>query len=103
MADTTLLQPVEITAVRAQDKTPIAKTNLGKQEIEKQNTGMDLPFIFIHTLSLTVSSDFGNGIGYTYFRIRGSDASILIPMNRYSKAAWSLTITQVVTTALKIL
>lgn len=75
LADTTLLQPVEITAVRAQDKTPIAKTNLGKQEIEKQNTGMDLPFIFNHTASITVSSDAGNGIGYTYLRIRGSDAS----------------------------
>ena len=75
LADTTLLQPVEITAVRAQDKTPIAKTNLGKQEIEKQNTGMDLPFIFNHTPSVTVSSDAGNGIGYTYLRIRGSDAS----------------------------
>lgn len=75
LTDTTLLQPVEISAVRAQDKSPIAKTNLSKTEIEKRNTGLDLPFLINQTASVTVSSDAGNGIGYTYLRIRGSDAS----------------------------
>jgi len=32
--DTSFLQPVEINAIRATDKTPIAKTNLIKKEIE---------------------------------------------------------------------
>ena len=35
--DTSFLQPVEVTAIRATDKTPIAKTNLSKKEIEKNN------------------------------------------------------------------
>lgn len=73
--DTTYLQPVEMNAVRAGDKTPIAKTNLGKTEIGKKNIGQDLPFILNHTPSVVVNADAGNGIGYTGIRIRGTDAS----------------------------
>ena len=35
--DTTFLQPVEITAVRAAEKAPFAKTNLSKKELEKND------------------------------------------------------------------
>jgi len=73
--DTSFLQPVEVTAIRATDKTPIAKTNLSKKEIEKNNIGQDLPFILNLTPSLVVNADAGNGIGYTGIRIRGTDAS----------------------------
>ena len=73
--DTSFLQPVEINAVRAGDKTPIAKTNLSKQDIDKNNTGQDLPFILNQTPSVVASSDAGNGIGYTGLRIRGTDAT----------------------------
>ncbi|MFT3911008.1 MAG: TonB-dependent receptor [Ferruginibacter sp.] len=73
--DTTLLQPVEINAVRAKDKTPVAKTTLSAEEIKKNNIGQDLPFILNQTPSVVVNSDAGNGIGYTGIRIRGSDAS----------------------------
>lgn len=73
--DTAYLQPVEVTAVRATDKTPIAKTNLTKKDIAKQNIGQDLPFILHQTPSMIVSSDAGNGVGYTYLKLRGSDAS----------------------------
>ena len=73
--DTSLLQPVEINAVRAADKTPIAKTNLSKEQIEKNNIGQDLPFILQQTPSIVVNADAGNGIGYTGMRIRGTDAT----------------------------
>ncbi|RYF83155.1 MAG: TonB-dependent receptor, partial [Chitinophagaceae bacterium] len=73
--DSSFLQPVEVTAVRAADKTPVAKTNLSRQEIAEKNIGQDLPFILNHTPSVVVSADAGNGIGYTGIRIRGSDAS----------------------------
>jgi iron complex outermembrane recepter protein len=73
--DTTYLQPVEMNAIRAGDKTPIAKTNLGKSEIAKKNIGQDLPFILNHTPSVVVNADAGNAIGYTGIRIRGTDAS----------------------------
>ena len=73
--DTAFLQPVEVTAIRATDKTPVAKTNLNKKEIEKQNIGQDLPFILNQIPSVVVNADAGNGIGYTGIRIRGTDAT----------------------------
>ena len=75
LSDTTLMQPVEVTALRASDQAPIAKTNINRQEIRKNNTGADIPFLLNQTVSVQVNSDAGNGIGYTGIRIRGSDAS----------------------------
>ena len=75
ITDTTYLQPVELNAVRASDKMPVAKTNLSKKEIAKNNIGQDLPFILNQTPSVVVNSDAGTGIGYTGIRLRGTDAS----------------------------
>ena len=73
--DTTFLQPVEVTAIRAGEKAPFAKTNLTKKEIEKNNLGQDLPLLLNQTPSVVVNSDAGAGVGYTGIRIRGTDAS----------------------------
>lgn len=73
--DTSFLQPVEITTVKATEKNPFAKTNLTKEEIKKLNIGQDLPFILNNTPSVVANSDAGNGIGYTGIRIRGTDAT----------------------------
>ena len=73
--DTTLLQPVEIKAVRADEKTPVAKTNISSKDLEKNNTGRDLPFMLNQLPSTEAFSDAGNGVGYTGIRIRGTDAS----------------------------
>jgi len=73
--DTTFMQPVEVTAIRADDKAPFAKTNLTKKEIEKNNLGQDLPYLLNQTPSVIINSDAGNGVGYTGIRIRGTDAS----------------------------
>ncbi len=73
--DTAYLQPVEINAVKAQEKNPFAKTNLRKEEINKLNIGQDLPFILNNTPSVVVNSDAGTGVGYTGIRIRGTDAT----------------------------
>ncbi|MEJ7739110.1 MAG: TonB-dependent receptor [Chitinophagaceae bacterium] len=67
------LQPVEIRAIRAGEKSPFTKTNLGKAEIERNNLGQDLPFLLNQTPSVVIHSDAGNGVGYTGIRIRGSD------------------------------
>ncbi len=75
VTDTTTLQPVEITAVRAAEKNPFAKTTLTKEEIKKNNIGQDLPFLLNKTASVIVNSDAGTGIGYTGIRIRGADAT----------------------------
>lgn len=70
-----VLTPVEVRSIRAGDKAPFTKTNLNKQEIEKNNLGQDIPFILNQTPSVVVSSDAGNGVGYTGIRIRGTDAT----------------------------
>lgn len=73
--DTTELVPVEVKTIRAGATAPFAKTNLNRQQIQKQNLGPDLPFVLNQVPSVVVNSDAGNGIGYTGIRIRGTDAS----------------------------
>ncbi|MCA6471835.1 MAG: hypothetical protein IM591_15785, partial [Chitinophagaceae bacterium] len=38
------LQPLEVTAVRASDRAPFAKSNISKEELKKLNLGMDIPY-----------------------------------------------------------
>src|SRR5688500_5729270 len=71
--DTIDLLPVEVRATRAGNLAPFTKTNLTKADIQKQNLAQDLPFLLNQTPSVVVSSDAGNGIGYTGLRIRGTD------------------------------
>ncbi len=69
------LEPLEVRSVRASDKAPFTKTNLDAAQIQKNNTGQDLPFLLNQTPSVVVNSDAGNGVGYTGIRIRGTDAT----------------------------
>lgn len=70
-----LLQPIEIKTVRAGERSPFTKSNISRQDIEKINTGQDLPMLLNNLPSVVVSSDAGNGVGYTGMRIRGTDAT----------------------------
>ncbi|MFN8699208.1 MAG: TonB-dependent receptor [Flavobacteriales bacterium] len=67
--------PVRIEATRAHERVPVTYTELGKEDIQPLNTGQDIPYILRFTPSLVVTSDAGNGIGYTGLWIRGSDPS----------------------------
>ncbi len=69
------LREVEVVANRASAKSPIAFTNVLKSDIEKSNSGRDIPYLLGMTPSVVSASDAGGGIGYTYMRVRGSDAS----------------------------
>jgi iron complex outermembrane receptor protein len=68
-------EEVVVTSTRVDDKSGTAFTNVGKDEIEAQNFGQDLPYILSNQTSVVTTSDAGNGIGYTGLRIRGSDAN----------------------------
>ncbi len=68
-----IAEEVVVTALRADDKTPVAFTNIEKQDIEKNNNGQDIPYLIDITPSVVVTSDAGAGIGYTSMRIRGTD------------------------------
>ncbi len=82
-----LTEDVIVSATRAGSRTPMAYTNLDVSNLTDKQTGQDLPFLLSLTPSLVASSDAGTGIGYTNFRIRGSDANRInmtvngIPLN----------------------
>jgi iron complex outermembrane recepter protein len=66
---------VIVNATRANNKSAMAFTNLGKSDIGTQNFGQDMPQLLNFTPSLVTTSDAGAGIGYTGLRIRGTDAT----------------------------
>lgn len=69
------LEQIVVTATRATDNTPVAHTELGKEQLAKINFGQDIPYLLTLTPSVVTTSDAGTGIGYTSIRIRGVDAS----------------------------
>jgi iron complex outermembrane recepter protein len=69
------LVPLVIEATRAHERVPITFTDVDREEISRLNSGQDLPYLLRFTPSLVVTSDAGNGIGYTGMWIRGSDPS----------------------------
>ena len=81
------LQNVQVVATRATHKTPVAFTNMAKEQLKAVNFGQDIPYLLSLTPSITMTSDAGNGIGYTSLRVRGTDPSRInittngIPMN----------------------
>ncbi len=70
-----LSNEVVVTATRAGNQSGLAQTTINREEIEKLNTGQDLPYLLQLLPSAVMTSDAGNGVGYTGIRIRGSDAS----------------------------
>lgn len=46
---------------------------LSHEQLNQSNTGQNLPFLLSTTPGLVATSDDGLGVGYTYFRIRGTD------------------------------
>lgn len=75
-----LTDEVIVSASVAGNKTPMAYNNLSREAIEKKNMGQDIPYLLQLTPSFVATSDAGTGIGYTNFRIRGTD------MNRINVA-----------------
>jgi iron complex outermembrane receptor protein len=83
----TNLEEVVVSAIRVSEKTPISHSNIEQKEIQSNNYGQDIPYLIQNTPSVVVTSDAGNGVGYTDIRIRGVDASRInvttngVPMN----------------------
>lgn len=81
------LEEATVTATRAGRHTPVAFTNVTRQELDKRNFGQDIPYLLATTPSVTMASDAGTGIGYTYLRVRGTDPTRInvtangIPLN----------------------
>ena len=50
-----------------------SKQEMSHAELNRDNTGQNLPYLLSSSPSLVVTSDDGIGVGYTYFHIRGTD------------------------------
>jgi len=86
---------VNIIATRAQSQQPATYSTITGDEIGSINLGKDLPFLIQTEPSTVVTSDAGNGIGYTGINIRGTDLTRInvtingIPVNdAESQGVW---------------
>ncbi len=76
-----------ISASQAKNKTPMAYNNVSGDELARKNMGQDIPYLLQLTPSFVATSDAGAGVGYTNFRIRGTDMNRInveingIPLN----------------------
>jgi len=62
----------EIEAVNFTKRLPVAKEIINVQkDLDGRNLGQDLPILLKNQTSIISTSDAGNGVGYTGFRIRG--------------------------------
>lgn len=67
------LNGLEVVATRVNPNSAMSSSKVDSSTIAKNNLGMDLPYMLDQTPSVVVTSDAGNGIGYSGIRIRGSD------------------------------
>ncbi len=65
------IQEIAVTAVLQQPTDN--HVQLPHDRLQLTNTGQNLPYLLQTTPSLVTTSDDGLGIGYTYFRVRGTD------------------------------
>lgn len=66
------LEDIEVSAKRVQ-QTTLSTAVVKNEELNRDNTGQNLPYLLSTTPGLQVTSDDGLGVGYTYFRVRGTD------------------------------
>ena len=91
------LQDVQVVSTRATRRTPMAYTNMDREQVQQLNKGKDIPYLLSMNPSVTMSSDAGTGIGYTGLHIRGTDPTRInvtangIPINdaESSNVFWS--------------
>lgn len=73
---------VMVSSTRVKSDNPSTFNMISKAELDKLNMGQDMPVLLDNMTSVVTASDAGNGVGYTYMRVRGSDQSrINVTMN----------------------
>ncbi len=66
---------ITVTSIKATERSAVTYTDVKQEEIAVRNLGQDIPYLLSLTPSFVSTSDAGTGIGYTGFRIRGTDAN----------------------------
>jgi iron complex outermembrane receptor protein len=64
-------EEVVVQAVRADERTPVSKTDIDGEAIQEVNRGQEMPFLLGTAPAVNFQSDSGLAAGYTYFNIRG--------------------------------
>lgn len=64
-------EEVVVQAVRADADTPVTKTDVPREEIEKKNMGQEMPYLLKDLPAMTYYSDTGLANGYAYVSMRG--------------------------------
>lgn len=72
---TTKLDSIVVEAYRAGKNTPVSHSELGYREIRKTSPVHSVPMMLGLMPSVVVSTEGGNGLGYSSMRIRGSEGS----------------------------
>ena len=77
------VQVTSIQAVEFTKRTPVAKSIINvEKDLADKNLGQELPILLKNQMSVISTSDAGNGVGYTGFRIRGTaGTSINVMLN----------------------
>lgn len=81
------LEEVVVSGTRAGVNTPVSYSNISMSDIRKDNAARNIPAILQNSPSLVSFTEDGLGVGNTYFRIRGTDATRInvtlngIPLN----------------------
>lgn len=73
--DNKSLDEVVVQSTRVGKFSGMAYSDIGKDELAKNNLGKDAPMMLDQLASVVVNTDAGNGVGYTGLRIRGSDGT----------------------------
>jgi iron complex outermembrane recepter protein len=72
----TFSETMEVAAIRADDRVPVTKTDLTREEIEERYHGQDVPLLLRDAPSINAYAESGaGGAGYSYISLRGIGAT----------------------------
>src|SRR4051812_37839183 len=67
-----LHEAIVVSGIRAEEKTPVTKSDIDQETIEKDYYGQDIPLLLRATPSITAYAEAGvGGSGYSYITLRG--------------------------------
>lgn len=75
-ADPAFSETIVVSAIRAEEETPVTKTDIRRAQIEDEYHGQDIPLLLRDTPSINAYAESGvGGAGYSYITLRGVSAT----------------------------
>jgi iron complex outermembrane receptor protein len=70
--DPAFAETITVSGIRAEAETPVTKSDMPREEIERRYTGQDVPLLLRDEPAVTAYSESGSGgTGYSYISLRG--------------------------------